>query len=77
MSKQGVTISALRHFTFSDFFTLFRVNVAESHALMQAVCEVLAFFALVFALRTQTCAEKSARLRSQMGVAHGSATGSS
>ena len=38
MREQGVTIPALRRFSFSDFFNLFNMSVGESHALMEALC---------------------------------------
>ena len=38
MREQGVTIPALRRFSFSDFFYLFNTSVGESHALMEALC---------------------------------------
>ena len=52
MIEQGVTVPALRHFTFADFFTFFRVSVGESHALMIALATAaaLCFISVLFLL---------------------------
>ena len=41
MHHQGVTVPALSHFSFSYFFHLFKMNVAESHTLMAALRKVV------------------------------------
>lgn len=37
MLQQGVSLPALRRFTFSDFWNVFRMSVGESHAVMAAL----------------------------------------
>ena len=40
MAQQGVTVPALRRFTYTDFFAFFRMSVGESFALMEALSTV-------------------------------------
>ena len=53
MIEQGVTVPALRCFTFADFFALFRMSVGESHALMEALARAaaLCFISVLFLRR--------------------------
>lgn len=37
MSAQGVTLSVLRRFSFSDFHAFFKMTLSESNALMDAL----------------------------------------